>query len=95
MFLYLVYERTNSLNTVRQNTNHKTQFVISTNSYLSNLRVCILEFGHSNILKMTVRSIDILSAVFDLRCFVFVDSLKVALLCRNMQELVRIRHCDL
>ena len=56
IFLYLVYEPTNSLNAIQQNTNHETQFVISTSSYLSNL--CILEFEHSNVLKMRVKAID-------------------------------------
>jgi hypothetical protein len=51
-----VYEPINSLNTVQQNTNHKTQFVTNTNSYL--LTLYILEFEHSNILKITVRAID-------------------------------------
>jgi hypothetical protein len=32
ILLYLLHEPTNSLNTIQQNTNHKTQFVISTNS---------------------------------------------------------------
>lgn len=56
IFLYLVYEPTNSLNTIQQNTNNKTQLLMSTNCYLSTL--CIIEFEHSNILKMTVRAID-------------------------------------